>query len=189
MAEFLDAAETSIDTVVFCTYSEDDCRVYLERLAHFIPEPASDVDEKQAGLSSDEVGQEASGTASQTAESNQRDEAASDATDAPSENKAWYFGGYRSPSWGAIYDNSGNATYAPSNVSDTLIVLDMTTQQEEVWTNKTLPPGTPSRAGPSTVWVPVGEQGILVVLGGVTYPSFANSNGDSANVAQNVSPI
>ncbi|XXG99294.1 hypothetical protein Hte_005631 [Hypoxylon texense] len=102
----------------------------------------------------------------------------------PSENKAWYFGGLRTESWGQIYSNYDNATYTPTNVSNSFVKLDMATQQQEVWSNVTLR-GPPSRAGPSVVWVPVGEQGILVVLGGVTYPSFASSTGDSANPAQN----
>ncbi|KAI1142125.1 hypothetical protein F5Y05DRAFT_402113 [Hypoxylon sp. FL0543] len=105
------------------------------------------------------------------------------AANAPSENKAWYFGGYRSPSWGPIYQYY-NSSVDPSNVSDTLITLDMSTQQQEIWTNVTLPPGTPSRANPSVVWVPVGEQGILVVIGGVTYPDYNNANRTSQNAAQ-----
>ncbi|KAI0828451.1 hypothetical protein F5Y06DRAFT_223955 [Hypoxylon sp. FL0890] len=105
------------------------------------------------------------------------------AANAPSENKAWYFGGYRSPSWGPIYQNY-NTTVDPSNVSSTFITLDMSDQQQEVWTNVTLPTGTPSRANPSVVWVPVGEQGILVVIGGVTYPDYNNVNGTSMNPAQ-----
>ncbi|KAI2473096.1 hypothetical protein F4781DRAFT_262285 [Annulohypoxylon bovei var. microspora] len=106
------------------------------------------------------------------------------AAGAPSENRSWYFGGYRSASWGPIYDPI-NSTYNPSSVSNTFITLDMTTQQQEVWKNVTLPNGTQSRAGPSMVWVPVGEQGILVVLGGVTYPNYDNQDGESQNVAQN----
>ncbi|KAI1379342.1 hypothetical protein F4677DRAFT_328479 [Hypoxylon crocopeplum] len=105
---------------------------------------------------------------------------------APSENKAWYFGGYRSESWGPIYEYSGNTSYDPSRVSSTLITLDMATQQQEVWENVTLPAGTPSRANPSVVWVPVGEQGILVVIGGVTYPEFMDSNRTSENDAQSM---
>ncbi|KAI1205710.1 uncharacterized protein F4807DRAFT_272872 [Annulohypoxylon truncatum] len=101
---------------------------------------------------------------------------------APSENKAWYFGGYRSESWGQIY--IANSTTNPTNVSNTFMTLDMAVQQQEVWTNTTLPVGTQSRAGPSMVWVPVGEQGILVVVGGVTYPGFDNDNGTSQNEAQ-----
>ncbi|KAI1422303.1 hypothetical protein F5Y12DRAFT_799738 [Xylaria sp. FL1777] len=106
------------------------------------------------------------------------------AANAPSENKAWYFGGYSSPSRGPIYQPSANNSLNPVNVSDTLITLDLSTQQSEKWSNSTLPSGIPSRANPSVVWVPVGEQGILVVLGGVSYPEYSTVNKTSANVAQ-----
>ncbi|KAI1457554.1 hypothetical protein F4805DRAFT_173507 [Annulohypoxylon moriforme] len=105
------------------------------------------------------------------------------AANAPSEQKAWYFGGYRSATWGPIYQRL-NSTYNPSSVSNTFMSLDMTTQGSEAWKNSTLPTGTQSRAGPSMVWVPVGEKGILVVLGGVTYPAYDNENGTSQNTAQ-----
>ncbi|KAI0161759.1 hypothetical protein GGR52DRAFT_576059 [Hypoxylon sp. FL1284] len=108
-----------------------------------------------------------------------------DGANAPSENKAWYFGGYRTETWGQIYDGSPDEAYQPTNVSNTLIRLDMSLQQQEDWSNASLPRSTPSRAGPSVVWVPVGSQGILVVVGGVTYPSFANLDGHSSNEAQN----
>ncbi|KAI1765499.1 hypothetical protein GGR53DRAFT_519602 [Hypoxylon sp. FL1150] len=107
------------------------------------------------------------------------------AVNVPSENKAWYFGGLRTASWGQIYNNYDNATYTPTNISNSFVKLDMTTQQQETWSNVTLPRGIPSRAGSSVVWVPIGEQGILVVLGGVTYPSFVGDSGNSANPAQN----
>ncbi|KAI1339499.1 hypothetical protein F5Y15DRAFT_382727 [Xylariaceae sp. FL0016] len=106
------------------------------------------------------------------------------AANAPSEEKAWYFGGYRSPSWGPIYYPQGNASFNPTNVSNTLITLDMTTQQQEVWLNSTLPEGVSSRANPSVVWVPVGEQGLLVVLGGVTFPNYNNPSLTSQDEAQ-----
>ncbi|KAI0014237.1 hypothetical protein F4779DRAFT_910 [Xylariaceae sp. FL0662B] len=106
------------------------------------------------------------------------------AANAPSENKAWYFGGYRSPTWGPIYQPTLNTSINPSNVSNTLITLDMGTQEKEVWSNVTLPDNVPSRANPSVVWVPVGEQGILVVLGGVSYPEYNNNQKKSQNEAQ-----
>ncbi|KAL7627382.1 hypothetical protein AAE478_001575 [Parahypoxylon ruwenzoriense] len=108
------------------------------------------------------------------------------AANAPSENKAWYFGGYRSESWGPLYEYTGNSSWDASNISDTLITLDMGDQQREVWTNDTLPQGTPSRASPSVVWIPVGPQGILVVLGGVSYPGYGVGTGlgQSLNEAQ-----
>ncbi|KAI3317460.1 hypothetical protein HD806DRAFT_370474 [Xylariaceae sp. AK1471] len=106
------------------------------------------------------------------------------AANAPSENKAWYFGGYRSPTWGPIYQPAGNDSLNPINVSDTLITLDLSDQQSEKWSNATLPDNIPSRANPSVVWVPVGQQGILVVLGGVSYPYYNTEDQVSSNEAQ-----
>ncbi|KAK3319276.1 hypothetical protein B0H66DRAFT_575753 [Apodospora peruviana] len=95
------------------------------------------------------------------------------AANAPSENKAFYFSGLRSPSFGPVHVPGGSPDSNAVNVSNTLVVLDMTTQQQEKWSNVTLPSGVKGRANPELVWVPVGEQGILVALGGVIYPDFA----------------
>lgn len=108
------------------------------------------------------------------------------AANAPSENKAWYFGGYRSPSAGPIYTPGGDDDLNPINVSSTLITLDMTTQMDEKWTNVSLPSEIKSRANPELVWVPVGEQGILVVVGGVTFPEYATADKFSKDEAQSV---
>ncbi|KAK8079591.1 Kelch repeat-containing protein [Apiospora hydei] len=81
------------------------------------------------------------------------------AANSPSENKAWYFGGMRSPSAGPIYVPRLNNSLNPVNVSDTLITLDMTTQYDESWTKKTLPDAIKGRASPELLWVPVGAQG------------------------------
>ncbi|EPE06091.1 kelch repeat protein [Ophiostoma piceae UAMH 11346] len=105
------------------------------------------------------------------------------AASAPSENKAWYFSGLRSPSWGPIYNVNGNDSLTAVNISNTLISVDMTTQQEESWTNKTLDSTIDGRANPELVWVPVGPQGILVAIGGVTYPEFISVMGKSTNSA------
>ncbi|KAI1807124.1 hypothetical protein F4811DRAFT_35680 [Daldinia bambusicola] len=105
------------------------------------------------------------------------------AVNVPSENKAWYFGGYRSESGGPIYEYAMNDSLNPTNTSDYLITLDMDTQTQETWKNETIG-NISSRADPSVVWVPVGEQGILVVLGGVVYPSYLGRNLVSANEAQ-----
>ncbi|RYP51994.1 hypothetical protein DL768_002790 [Monosporascus sp. mg162] len=106
------------------------------------------------------------------------------AVNAPSENKAWYFGGMRAEEWGPIFYPSSNTSINPTNISHTLITLDMAVQQQEVWTNDTLPQEIRGRADPEVVWVPVGEQGILVVLGGVSYPDFATPSGSSENPGQ-----
>jgi hypothetical protein len=99
----------------------------------------------------------------------------------PSEQKAWYFSGLRSPTAGPIYEVSSNASVNAVNVSSTLITLDMATQQRESWSNETLPDFIKGRANPEVVWVPVGSQGILVVIGGVTLPEFAYSTKKSPN--------
>ncbi|KAI1646079.1 uncharacterized protein F4817DRAFT_317234 [Daldinia loculata] len=106
------------------------------------------------------------------------------AASSPSENKAWFFGGYRSESFGPIYSGAPSENVTASNTSDYLITLDMATQTQETWDNTTLGQHTPSRADPSVVWVPVGEQGILVVMGGVTYPGYLNADMLSTNEAQ-----
>ncbi|KAM7203519.1 hypothetical protein V8F33_002139 [Rhypophila sp. PSN 637] len=94
------------------------------------------------------------------------------AANVPSENKAFYFSGLRAPDKGEVFQTGGSVT---ANVtSDTLIVLDMTTQLEETWKNITLPSNIKGRANPELVWVPVGKQGILVSLGGVIFPDFSD---------------
>lgn len=110
------------------------------------------------------------------------------AANAPSENKAWYFSGLTSPTKGEILSNGGpdDGTLA-SNVSNTLIELDMTAQLDEKWTNMTLPDKIKGRANPEVVWVPVGKQGILVVLGGVVYPEWATVIHKSDNETDSVS--
>ncbi|KAF5019644.1 hypothetical protein F66182_8348 [Fusarium sp. NRRL 66182] len=101
------------------------------------------------------------------------------AANAPSENLAWYFSGLRSSTKGPFFTNDANAR--ATNVSDTLITLDMKEQLFETWTNTTLPSSVKGRANPELVWVPVGERGILVVLGGVVYPQWAGRSGSSIN--------
>jgi hypothetical protein len=103
------------------------------------------------------------------------------AASAPSENKAWYFSGMHSPSWGEIFTPSLNDSSTAVNVSSTLITLDMSTQQQETWRNDTLPSSIQGRANPELVWVPVGAQGMLLALGGVVYPDFVSALHQSSN--------
>ncbi|KAH7363564.1 hypothetical protein B0T11DRAFT_94760 [Plectosphaerella cucumerina] len=106
------------------------------------------------------------------------------AANAPSENTAWYVGGLRSPRWGAVFQRSANLTENAVNASDTLITLDMRTQTSIQWRNDTLPGGVRGRANPEAVWLPVGERGILAVVGGVTYPDWLTSTRRSEDAAQ-----
>lgn len=109
------------------------------------------------------------------------------AVNAPSENKAWYFSGMTSRSRGPIYFNTyPNGSDKAQVISNSLISLDMSVQYEEEWTNTTLPANVSGRANPELVWVPVGKQGILVVLGGVVYPEWAGDN-NSTNPEKSVS--
>lgn len=112
------------------------------------------------------------------------------AANVPSENLAFYFSGLRGETWGEIYYPNGNNDSATAiDVSNTLVTLDMTTQQDEKWTNVTLPDYISGRASPELVWVPVGEQGILVALGGVVYPEFVESGRFSENQTASVCSI
>ena len=113
------------------------------------------------------------------------------AANAPSENKAWYFSGMHTPIWGEINPPSLNKSVTAVDVSPTFITLDMAVQQQEKWTNVTLPPEIHGRANPELVWVPIGAQGILVALGGVVFPEFVTSSGHSTNEAASMkdSPV
>lgn len=110
------------------------------------------------------------------------------AASAPSENKAWYFSGLTTPSRGPFSWNLATSEDTRASVpSDTLITLDMEDQMAEKWTNSTLPSNIKGRANPEIVWVPVGEQGILVALGGAVYPEWAGSGHVSPNATLSVS--
>lgn len=111
------------------------------------------------------------------------------AANVPSENLAFYFSGLHGKTWGEIYYPTGNDSTTAIEISNTLITLDMTTQQYETWTNVTLPDDIHGRASPELVWVPVGEQGILVALGGVVYPEFVEAAHASENQTASVSML
>lgn len=109
------------------------------------------------------------------------------AASAPSENKAWYFSGLMAPGRGPMFFNTGLNSTKASVPSNTLITVDMADQLNDKWTNSTLPDDIKGRANPELVWVPVGEQGILVVLGGVLYPEWAGTGHVSDNPEASVS--
>ncbi|KAH8586853.1 hypothetical protein B0O99DRAFT_585342 [Bisporella sp. PMI_857] len=99
------------------------------------------------------------------------------AASAPSENLGFYFGGLRAANFGPIYQNSGRNYSVNADVNSlTLIEANMTSQNQETWTNSTLPKEAPGRASAELVWVPVSDKGILVAIGGVIFPYYANVN-------------
>lgn len=109
------------------------------------------------------------------------------AANVPSENLSFYFSGLHSPSWGEIVFPNADLSSTAVNVSNTLISLDFSTQNQEIFTNYTLPDSISGRANPELVWVPVGEQGILVALGGVIDPEFVTTDHVSINATASVS--
>lgn len=110
------------------------------------------------------------------------------AVNAPSENKAWYFSGLTAPfgnSFTAIPSFEANST---ANItSQHMIQVDMKAQYGEQWLKPALPSQTKGRSNAAVVWVPVGEQGILVVLGGAVDPQWASDDAISANATNSVS--
>ena len=93
---------------------------------------------------------------------------------APSENKAWYFSGLKSNSSGIIYVDKYPGEFA-SDISETMIQLEFDDQSQnlETWSNLTLSESVPGRASAEGVFVPVGENGVLVFVAGVTHAEFA----------------
>ena len=82
-----------------------------------------------------------------------------------------------------MYASSFNKTTMPTEISNTLVTVDMKTQSLPDWSNDTILGDVKARANPEVVWIPVGEQGILAVIGGVTFPGYITINGSSSNPA------
>lgn len=109
---------------------------------------------------------------------------------APSENRAWYFSGLRAPSGGVVYTRFSIPDAVPTNISDTLVSVTFEDGDDgggAKWKNGTLDGPVRARAGASGVFVPVGKEGILVFVGGATFPEFAYASHKSANPAALVS--
>ncbi|TVY40202.1 Kelch repeat-containing protein [Lachnellula occidentalis] len=96
----------------------------------------------------------------------------------PSENLGFYMGGLKSSTGGPIFYDPAprNSSIRADVLSETLIQVDMSTEGQETWTNSSLPTNVPGRANAELVWVPVSEKGVLVAIGGVINPAFANVN-------------
>jgi hypothetical protein len=107
----------------------------------------------------------------------------------PSENMGFYFSGLKSQSSGEIFYTSSNTTTNADVLSNTLISVDMSLQRNESWTNDTLPSSVPGRAGAELIWIPVGEHGLLVAIGGVINPQYAEPSQtiNATQMAQSVS--
>ena len=88
----------------------------------------------------------------------------------PSENLGFYFGGARSSSGGEIFYVPANESVNADQIASSLIELNITLipQGGGQWNNHTLPPTVTSRVSGELVWVPVGQNGALIAVGGVT---------------------
>lgn len=91
------------------------------------------------------------------------------AVSVPSEDLGYYFGGLRDVNFGPIEFLPGSV----NTLSMTLIEVDMKTQNQEKWRNITVPANVGGRANAEIAWIPVGQRGVLVAIGGVVNPSFA----------------
>lgn len=110
---------------------------------------------------------------------------------APSENLGFYFGGLRAADFGEIDYGTSNESMNADVECATLIQLNMTTQQNVMWSNESLPSSVPLRADAQIVWVPLSEHGILVAIGGVINPVYSTIyQADNSTIAnQGVSPL
>lgn len=85
---------------------------------------------------------------------------------APSENMGYYFSGMRAADWGPILNDGESA----NTLANSLISVNMSVMRDETWANDTLPSFVPARANAEIAWIPAGENGVLVAIGGVIDP-------------------
>lgn len=90
----------------------------------------------------------------------------------PSENLGFYMSGVHAPGWAETLTD-GNLR----NLSQRMITVDMSEMQRPVFSNVSIPSYVKPRANAEAVWVPVGDRGIVVLIGGVTYPEQLYSSG------------
>lgn len=104
----------------------------------------------------------------------------------PSEDLAFYFGGMRGQDWGPITSDDASANTS----ANTLIAVNLAANGDRKhWRNLTLPKHVASRANPQLVWIPVSQQGVLAVIGGVKNPEEIYPSGlSSTQQEQNVRP-
>src|SRR5690606_10908536 len=97
-----------------------------------------------------------------------------------------YFSGAHAKDHGALYSVGGFGTDhgLASEMSDSFVTVEFDEDSQNVeWRNDTLPDSVGKRGGASGVFVPVGEEGILVFMGGVTHGDFSSENKTSENAA------
>lgn len=109
------------------------------------------------------------------------------AVSVPSEDKGFYFSGSKNNASGPVYAWASDNDTDPNALSNTFITVDMAMQEGEIFTNDTLPADIASRAGSELAFVPIGEEGILVAIGGVTDPIWDYNFLTDEQIANSVS--
>lgn len=90
----------------------------------------------------------------------------------PSEYLGFYISGVHAPGWGPTLDN-GNST----QLSQRMITVDTSKMLDPKFSNSSIPSYIKPRTNAEAVWVPVADRGIVVLIGGVTYPEKLYSGG------------
>lgn len=90
----------------------------------------------------------------------------------PSEYLGFYISGVHAPGWGPTLDN-GNST----QLSQKMITVDTSKMLDPKFSNDSFPSYVKPRTNAEAVWLPVADRGIVVLIGGVTYPEIFYSKG------------
>jgi hypothetical protein len=106
----------------------------------------------------------------------------------PSESLGFYFSG--------LTVSGGDQPLSPPQTAmvaaESFIQVKMPSTQQATWSSLPWPTGVKPRANAQVVWLPVSSQGVLVVIGGVIYPSElaygASENGSQVNESKLTSP-
>ncbi|KAH8701598.1 hypothetical protein BGW36DRAFT_404554 [Talaromyces proteolyticus] len=106
-----------------------------------------------------------------------------------SEGLGFYFSGMRAPDGGAIFSNLDGTA---NTVANTLITVNMSVMESELWSNDSLPPNISGRANAELAWLPVADRGVLVAIGGVINPVSLTAaqglNNSQASASEHISP-
>lgn len=86
----------------------------------------------------------------------------------PGDRKSWWFSGSRATNWTEVIYGRTTAAVSVGALSSYLITADFSNQQVPTFSNTSIDASIAPRAGASMVFLPVGDKGILVVLGGVS---------------------
>ncbi|KAJ5110348.1 hypothetical protein NUU61_001605 [Penicillium alfredii] len=96
----------------------------------------------------------------------------------PSENLGFYFSGIHAKDWGPVAAYNGSA----GTRAESMMAVKLGNGQDDIsWENITLPSAISGRANAELVWIPVSQQGVLAVVGGVVHPEGIYPTGLSAS--------